>query len=231
MSAQFARARNHPTWTEVIVGALISVVLGVVLGALLMVLRPAEAVREIPKGDKFDPKAIYYVKGARDGAKAKVLQEKRAALVGGQSVTLTEDELNTLQPPTPPPGAPKAADPKAPAGAAPVADGLFAPGPVNFRIHDGSFQVAVPVAVNVLGASTEVIVQTRGKFVKSGEGFVLEPETFYAGSCPLQRLPFLSGLVRDKILLAQPIPDDLRTAWAKLANVSIEGNALKLTMP
>jgi hypothetical protein len=29
----------------------------------------------------------------------------------------------------------------------------------------------------------------------------------------------------------QPIPEDIKTSWAKLANVSIDNNALKLTMP
>ena len=191
---------------------------------------PAEQVREIPKGDKFDAKTIYYIKGNRDGSKAKLLQEKRAAFVGGQSVTVTEDELNTHAPAAPAAhaGAPKA-DSKAPA--APAGDGMLNPGPLNVRLHDGRMQLSVPVVLNVLGLSTEVIVQSDGRFVKEADGFVYQPDTFYAGSCPLQRLPMAAGLVREKILLAQPIPDDIKAAWAKLANVSIEGNALKLTMP
>jgi hypothetical protein len=47
----------------------------------------------------------------------------------------------------------------------------------------------------------------------------------------VQRLPFLADYVRNKALATQSIPEDIKTSWTKLANVSIEGNALKLTMP
>jgi hypothetical protein len=47
----------------------------------------------------------------------------------------------------------------------------------------------------------------------------------------LQRVPLLANYVRDKFLTSQTIPEDIKVSWAKLANVSIEGNALKLTMP
>jgi hypothetical protein len=53
----------------------------------------------------------------------------------------------------------------------------------------------------------------------------------YLGSCPVQRLPFLASYVRDKFVSAQPIPEDIAMAWRKLANASVEGNTLKLTMP
>jgi hypothetical protein len=76
-----------------------------------------------------------------------------------------------------------------------------------------------------------VIAQARGGFAKQGEVFVFEPTELYFGSCPVQRLPFISGYVRSKFLAAQPIPDDIRAAWMKLTNVTIEGNSLKLTMP
>jgi hypothetical protein len=60
---------------------------------------------------------------------------------------------------------------------------------------------------------------------------VFEPTEFYFGSCPLQKIPFAAGLLRDRVFAAQPIPDDIKAAWSKLANVAIEGNTLKLTMP
>ncbi|WP_414660084.1 hypothetical protein [Horticoccus sp. 23ND18S-11] len=227
MCATFNRNRNIPSWNEVILGAVLSVILGVIVGAALLVLRPAVAVREVPKGDKLDPKAIYYVKGNRDAGRAKALLEKRAAFLSGQSITLTEGELNTLEGPAPTPAAPKA-DAK---GAAPASEGFLTTGPLNFRLHDGKLQVAAPVTVSVMGASTEVVVQTRGTFVKEANGFVFEPETLYAGSCPLLRLPFVASYVRDKFLGEKSLPDELKAGWAKLANVTIEGNALKLTMP
>jgi hypothetical protein len=53
----------------------------------------------------------------------------------------------------------------------------------------------------------------------------------YLGSCPVGRLPFVGALVRDKMLAAQPIPDDIKAAWRKLAAVQIGDKTAKLTMP
>lgn len=223
--------RAHgPGWLEVIFGAVLSLILGVVLGALLLMLKPAVVVRELPKEADRDPKAIYYVEGSRDGSKSREAQAKRKAFTEGQSVTVVEDELNALAAPTGPAAAKPAAVAKAGEKAA-AEDETFVTGTPNFRIRDGALQFAVPVTVNWLGASQKVIVQTRGGFVKRGDVYVFEPDTFHVGSCPLQRVPFVVNYVRAKFVEAQAIPEDLKTSWAKLASVSIEGNSLRLVMP
>ncbi len=260
MSKKIDRATRGPSWAEVILGALLSIVLGVALGAVLLVLRPVvmpkevakqpakpgakEAAKPAPKEGELDRRMVYYFEGAKgDAAKAKQAEAKRKALVAGQSISVTEDELNALiTPATPAAAAGKPAEKgkAAPKGkeaekAAPPpaagSDEAFAAGPPNFRIKDGVLQVGVPLTVNALGLGQKVIVQARGGFVKKGDLFVYDPDVLYLGSCPVQRLPFLSGYVRDKFLAAQPIPDDIKAAWPKLANVAIEGNTLKLTMP
>lgn len=234
--------RHGPSWAEVIIGAALSVVLGVALGALLLILRPVVVAKEMPKEADRDPKAVYYIEGSRDPGKARSAPAKRQALVAGQSVTVNEDELNTLAGPATPPGAPaapkkapeKAKDPKAKEGEkgdAGGSDEAFAVGTPNFRLHDNLMQVAVPVTVNALGLGQKIFVQARGGFTKDGSVFVYDPKELYFGSCPVQRLPFLSGYVRNKFLAAQPIPEDIKTAWAKLSNVEVAGNTLKLTMP
>jgi hypothetical protein len=237
MSRKIDRATHGPGWFEVIFGAVLSAVLGVVLGAVLLVLRPVVTVKELPKESERDPHAVYYVQGSRDTTKATQATAKRKAFIEGQSVTVTEDELNTLAGPAPAPlpapgakpvpkPAPKPADKP---GAAP--EGVLVAGTPNFRLRDGAMQVAVPMTVNALGMSPQFIVQTRGNFVKQGEIFVFEPETLLVGSCPLQKLPFVADYVRDKFWSAQRIPEDIKATWAKLANVSVENDALKLTMP
>jgi hypothetical protein len=234
--------RHGPGWAEVILGATLSVILGVALGALLLIARPVVVAKEMPKEADRDRKAVYYVEGSRDPAKARQAAAKRQAFVAGQSVTVTEDELNTLTGPATPPGAPTAPKDKAKADAkgkeagkdAPPAastDDAFAVGTPNFRINSGVMQVGVPVTVNALGLGQKIIVQARGGFAKDGNIFVFDPNELYLGSCPVQRLPLLSGYVRNKFLASQPIPEDIKTAWTKLSNVAVEGNALKLTMP
>lgn len=237
MSKKTDRALHGPSWTEVILGAVLSLALGVVLGAVLLVLRPVTVAKEEPK--ERERNVVYYIEGSKDSSKARQAAAKRDAFVAGQSVTVTEDEVNALLSPgspATPPKAPekgkdaKAKDAKTAEKEAPAASGGYVtPGAPNVRIRNGAVQVAVPVTIDLL--DQKVVAQARGGFVKQGDVFVYEPEAMYLGSCPVERLPFVAGLVRDKLFAAQAIPEDVVAAWKKLANVSVEGNAVKLTMP
>lgn len=244
MSKKIDRAIHGPGWVEVILGAVLSVILGVIIGAVLLILRPVVVAKETPKD--IDRRVVYFIEGARgDSAKAKSALAKRKAFVEGQSISVTEDEINALTAPTPAPAAPaptpktgeKKADPKAKeadkaAAAAPASSGeVLAVGAPNFRIREGVLQIGAPVTVSVLGLDQRVIAQARGGLVKKGDIFVFDPTVLYLGSCPVQRLPFLAGYVREKFLAGQTIPEDIKTAWPKVANASLEGNALKLMMP
>lgn len=236
MSKKTDRALHGPSWTEVILGAFLSLILGVVIGATLLILRPPVIAKEEPK--ERERGVVYYIEGSKDSSKARQAAAKKQAFVAGQSVTVTEEEVNALLAPgtaAPAPGAAKGAEKgkdkkdggteAAPAGS----DGYFTAGAPNVRIREGVVQVGVPVTIGLI--DQKVIAQARGGFVKQGDIFVYEPETMYLGSCPVQRLPFVGGLVRDKVLAAQSIPEDVVAAWKKLANVTVEGNAVKLTMP
>ena len=243
MSRKIDRALRGPSWVEVILGALISLVLGVAIGAALLIFRPVTVVKELPKEDARVPGAVYFVEGSRETNRGRDAAAKRKSFVEGQTVTVTEDELNVLVGPATSfaaagapgaPVAPKAADKKgAEKSGAPEAspDDTIFTGTPNFRLRDNLMQVGVPVTVNVLGLSEKLIVQTRGGFVKRGDVFVYEPGEFYVGSLPVTRLPMVAEFAREKFLSAQAIPEDIKAAWPKLANVSVEGNVLKLTMP
>jgi hypothetical protein len=235
MSKKIDRAKHGPSWIEVILGAVLSLALGVVIGAVLLVLRPVKVVRELPKDDARDPEMIYFVEGSRDGTKGREAAVKRKAFVEGKSVSVNEDELNALagpatafaSAPVPPGGKPPPEKPADPAAE------MIATGTPNFRIRDSVFQVGVPVTVSVsfLGFSEKVVVQARGGFAKEGDQFAFQPAEFYFGSLPLQRLPVAVKYARERFLNTPSIPEELKASWAKLANVEVEGNVLKLTMP
>lgn len=236
MSKKVDRAAHGPGWAEVILGAVLSAALGIALGAVLLIVKPVATVKELPKPEDRVRGTVYFVEGSRDTAKAKQALAKRKAFVEGQSVTVTEEEINSLVGPAPgAPAAPAAKDAKAAKAAEkkaePAAESTLATGTPNFRVREGRIQIAVPVNVSLAGVTQKVLVQTRGEIVKEGELFVFRPGEMYLGSCPVQRLPFLAGYVRSKFLETQTIPEDIATAWRKLAGVAIEGNALKLTMP
>lgn len=231
MTKKVDRAVHGPSWTEVILGALLSLILGAVIGALLLIFRPVTVARELPKEP--EKRAVYYIEGSRETGRGREAPAKRKALIAGQSVTLNEEELNALV------GAANAGGEKQGAGMPKdgkgakaeeaAGSGYFVVGAPVFRIANGEFQVGAPVTVDLLGQ--KIIAQARGGFEKDGQIFVFKPTEMYLGSCPLQRLPLVAALLRNKFVAAQPIPEDLREAWQKLAAVSVQGNTLKLTMP
>jgi hypothetical protein len=142
-------------------------------------------------------------------------------LTAGSSVALTEDELNLVF------AAPvEKGKPASPA----ALDGLIVPGVPNFRFVDGQLQIGVPCMLNVYGFRQEVLVTAVGGFQKGGDGPVFAPDKFYVGSLPVSRLPAIEGIVTKKIIAAEPLPDDLVTAWKKLSAASVDGGMLKLTM-
>lgn len=222
-----AHESPDPSWTEVILAAALSVILGAAVGVVVLALKPLTAVRELPK----EPAAgtIYYVLGSRDTARAKQAAAKRKTFAQGGSVSLTEDEVNSLlAAPLPAPAA-KAGTPAAtPANTGGA--GLSA-GEPNVRFHDGAVQIVVPVTLNLLGLQQEMTVLAKGTFVKKSGGFRFEPQTLYLGSCAVQRLPLLREFVAGRMLASHAVPDDVAAVWPRVASVAVEGSVLKLTMP
>ncbi len=222
------RAKHGPGWGEVILGAILSLILGIVVGAVLLVLKPVVTANEVPKDSV--PGAVYYVQGLPGNpTRAKQAMAKRQAFVQGQSVKVTEEELNALAAALTAPAAPDAKAPAQPAAPA-KPDETLATGTPNVRIRNGVMQIGVPITLNVFGLQEKVIAQARGGFEKDGNVFVYDPSEVYLGSCPVQRIPFLSSLIRQKLTHSQKVPDDIAAAWTKLTNVSIEGNTLDLTV-
>lgn len=253
MIRRFDTSVYEPSWFEVIFGAILSVVLGVALGAVLLAARPVIAVKELPKAEERDARAVYFIEGGKDTAKAKEVPAKRKAFAEGQSISLVEDHLNSLVPANSPvkfpaltpkvaptqnkgPEQPKAKAPEKPKVAdksgkdAAASSETVVVGSANFRIADNVLQVAVPLEVNFLGMSLTTVAQARGGFTKRDAGFTFDPTELLVGSLPLHRLPYLAEWARAKIPPA-PIPEDLRASWDKLAAVTIDGKTLKLTVP
>lgn len=229
MSKKIDRATHGPGAGEIILGVVLSVALGVALGAVLLVLRPVVVAKETPKEPVKG--AVYYIEGSKDSAKGREALAKRKAFVDGQSVSVNEAEVNSLIAANAPAAAKPAAEKGKDSAPAANANDVVVAGAPNVRIHDGEVQIGVPVTLDVLGVTQKVIFQAHGGFEKTDSGFVYAPSTLYFGSCPVQRLPFVAGYIRKKALAQQSIPEDVKTSWAKLANVSVEGSVLKLTMP
>lgn len=218
MSTKTERALRGPSWAEIILGVLLSVIVGAVLAAAWLVFKPVAVVREIPKEPAKD--VVYHIDGSNSSANGRQWMRKRQLFAEGTTVSVNEDELNA-----------------AVSNLAPQADkkdgegGMIAPGAVSFRIHDGRLQISAPVQLNLAGLQSKVLVSANGVFVRRGDHFVFVPDTLYVGSCPVQHLPVVPGLIMQRLFGAVAVPEDLTAAWSKLANVSIEDNHLQLAMP
>lgn len=235
------RALHGPSWTEVFLGALLSLVLGVALGALLLLVRPAIPVKTMPKPEDRPRGAVYYLEGSRDTAKGREGMGKLRAFIDGKSVVVTEDEVNavlaaatksgtggTAKAGEKKTGEKKAKDAKSTEFA--KIEETLAIGTPNVRIRDGIMQVAAPVTVNLFGITEKMIVQARGGFVKQGDMFVFDPAQIFLNSCAVERIPVVSGYLKSKLLEAHPIPEDLLAAWRKLTTVAIENDTLRLSL-
>jgi hypothetical protein len=220
-NAKIEREKYGPSLVEVTLGAALSLILGAVLAAAYLVVKPVATVRELPKEEDRVRDQVYFVEGSKDSNKGRTWLRKRQLLLEGQTaeIPLTEDELNAgLN------DAPKPAE----AGAAPA---LIEPSAVNFRIREGVLQVALPSTVNFIGYRIPVVFQARGGFERDGDRFAFVPDEFYVGSLAVNRLPFLRGAVTSRLVAAKAVGPELIEAWGKLSAVAINGDTLQLTLP
>ncbi len=216
------RSKYGPGLGEVVLGAVLSLALGAALAMGVLMARPVQTVREVPKERAVG--AVYYVEGSRIGDNGKQWMRKRQLFTEGTSVSVNEDELNLW----------------IASGAGPAAGGqkaasapLIELGTPSFRVHGGAMQVASKCTVSLDWFSLKfpLLVQAIGHFAKRGDVFSLVPDEFYVGSCPLHKVPVVGSLIYQALLSRAKAPADVATAWKKLTTVAIDGNTLKLTMP
>lgn len=219
MSTKIDRALYGPSWTEVVIGAVLSVLIGVVLAAAWLVFKPVETVRALPKDQVAGQ--VYFIEGSSSSTNGRQWLRKRQLFTEGVAVSVNEDELNTAVASLAPP----------PAGKQEEAKGMVTPGPLNFRIHDNQLQIAAPVELNVAGFQAKVQVSANGAFAERGGQFVFVPEQLYVGSCPVERLPVVSSIILSHLLKTVTVPEDLTAAWSRLNSVSIQGTHLQLGTP
>lgn len=228
------KALYGPSVTEVALGAVLGLLAGVLLACVYLVFKPVSLVRELPK----EPlrSVVYYIPGSESSAKSRGWQAKQKSFLAGTSISVVEDELNAW-------GAsvgvkaPAAAKPPAknapPAKAAedkPVPDGIIIPYAPNFKVVGDQLQIGLRCTLNWYGLTYDTMVVATGAFSRTGDQVAFVPAKIYLGSCPVHLLPVLPGLLASQIIAREKVPDEVRTAWAKVTAVTIEGGAVKITV-
>jgi hypothetical protein len=232
VSRKIDKALHGPSLAEVVLGVVLSLVLGAALAFAYLVLKPVAIAKEIPKARIAG--TVYYVEGTRDSDRGKQWMRKKQLFLEGSSVVLNEDELNAwISAGTKP--APEKGEPAAkPNPSLPAPPGAMLQMDVpNFRIRNGVLQIGTKGTLNLelFGFKRALVVQASGRFVKRGGEFVFTADEFYVGSFPMHKFLEADNPVLAHIVSNQKIPEEYTVAWKKLADVSIEGNTLKLAMP
>lgn len=219
------KALYGPSITEVILGAILGSLAGLLTACVYLVFKPVAQVREMPKEPVRG--VVYYLPGSESNARSRNWQAKQKQFLAGTNVEVVEDELNAW-------GATLAAQSGAKGGGAgkpeggAQPEGIFIPGKPNFRVVDGKIQVGLKCTLNWYGLMKDVTVQAVGDFERSGERVVFVLDKIYLGSCPLHLLPLAPGWLASHLTNRERIPDEMRAAWAKLNAVTIEGEKVKL---
>jgi hypothetical protein len=228
------KALYGPSTTEVALGAILGLGAGLLVACVYLVFKPVLTVKEMPKEKDVVRGAVYYVQGSDSSTKGKAYVAKQKTLIAGTGVDLTEDELNAWSAATFGAGA-KAAKPATPGkeGAADAGagyDGIFNPGTPNFKIANGNIQIGTKCVLNWYGLTKEVTVYSVGNFTRSGDDVVFVPQQLFLGSCPVHLIPKLAEPLMGHLVGRKKVPDEIKSAWAKVNDATIEGSTLKLTM-
>ena len=150
-----------PGTAEIVVAAILSVLLGLVLGAAILALQPVAVVKELPAAKDRPRGTVYHIPGKQDSSKGAEALRKRQLFMGGQSISLSEEELNLLFAP-PATGSAGRKESKNEV----VIGGLFAVGEPNVRLADGVIQLAAPVRLVMPDVGVRFIVQIRGTMAR-----------------------------------------------------------------
>ncbi len=230
------KALYGPSTTEVALGAILGLACGLIAACVYLVFKPVSPVKEMPKEPARG--TVYFLPGSEAKAKGQAWSAKQKSLVAGTAVDLNEDELNawaaSVLASAPPPATPAKPAPKADAAKPEAAkssyDGIFNPGTPNFKFVGSELQIGFKCVLNWYGLTHEVFVITTGSLKRSGDDVVYVPHTLYLGSCPIHLIPGAANPLMNHLLSRKKVPDEIKSAWAKVNEATIEGGLLKLTM-
>ncbi len=228
-----------PSLVEIIVGSILSVVLGALLAAAILIVKPVEVLKEPPK--EVEPGTVYFFAGSKDWNAGQRWRFKRDSFVEGHSVRVTEDELNAwveniypMLPVETQRPAPKSKDgkkkPAAKKGGEPAP--LVQTGTPNFRLMSDSVKIGVTYYVDLFGWwSFSVVSQTEGTFIKPKKGedpVYFQPDSLYLGSLPVHKLLVVRPILFSQMVGGFEFPADLAAKWATCSEVKVENRELVL---
>ncbi len=210
--------QKAPTLAGVIIGAALSILLGVLVALLHLIFKPVEILKAAPK----EPVAgvRYYIEGGGAAAAGKAWERKAEALAGGRGeVGFAEGDLNAWAQETFK-TTPEAEEAKK------TATFLLAPGTPNLRLVGSELQIGVVADLIYFGTVNQLVFQARGGFEADGTGWRYAPEEVYLGCFPLHRVPPLLALVAGRFGAGDRLPPEVATVLAQATALTITADEL-----
>lgn len=214
----------NPSAAAVYGAAFVSVLLGLTGAVINLTATAVTSVPELPKEEKIDATAVYFVKGTE--RKGSGWKNKRASFASGRTVSVSEGELNVWARTT---FKPKPKAEKEPGSA--LLGIRVIPSPPNFKIEGDSLQIASAINIPLVGKSRSFMYQVKGTFKEKGGVQVFVPSKSSIGSCPI---PILSNFFFNFLAGSFYSHDEyaaLISSWAKLGSLTLKEAELTLTIP
>lgn len=214
-----ARIRSGPNYVEIILGAVLSLLLGGLLAVVYLVFKPVP-ILDVPPKQK-EGAGLHYIAGRR-GFSTGSWALKREAFLRGQTITLPEEEINAW------------IESLYPANAKPAKgeeDAMVQPGTPSVRFNGNTANLGAVLALDLFGWKPKIVTQAAGTFAMRGGTAKFVPDTVYVGSFPAHRLPVVGSLVFGRVTGMWKFPEELTSAWAKVSGVHIEKSQLVIEQP
>jgi len=211
-----------PKPVEIAVGGVLSVLLGIMGGALFLALQAPVEVKELPPENERDLAGVYFIRGKSGAQEHQTWSIKKEAVNSSRSgeFEVVEQELNLW-----------AVNDFRQTGGGGGGMLHIKPNTPNFRIADSRLQVALPLEWNVFGARRKIESQAAGTFRQRNGVFTFVPERVYIGACPVPKIFGLSDYFVNKVVAAFDIAPELSDGWAQIQDVSLDGEKLRIVIP
>jgi hypothetical protein len=222
--AKASDKNKGPRPVEIAISAVLSVILGLLGAAVFLALQDPVEQTSVPSEEEREFGRVYYVPGNPGGQQHATWTVKREVVQRGRSgtVPLVAEELNQW-------AATEWRERRPGESSGPVLH--VRPGIPRFRMEDSVFHVNLPLEWSAFGQSREFKSQAHGGFTRRGGIHVFDHDRVYIGSMPVPNLFGLSNSVVRRVVNSFEVSQELRDGWARLEDVTVEGETLRLTIP
>ncbi|MCH8475143.1 MAG: hypothetical protein LAT55_07940 [Opitutales bacterium] len=189
--------------TEIIVGASLSLVLGLLASFAYLSLQPVEILSEPPEEGEFRSSAAYFVEGQAQGQYRNqwegLLNQIQEVLRGGDlDVTIREDDLNHW-------AAANFVAPDEDEMERPFFGGVF-PKNLNFRVNEELIHIGIDMDYDGLGLRHVFKLQIIGGLEESRGQNEFSVGEVYLGQCRIPSIFGLRGFFLNRVRESYPVP-------------------------